>query len=267
MKIIILGSTGMMGTYLKKFLKADYEIVCPSRAQLNFMSDRQTVLKYFYETLDVGTTDIIINAAGIIKQRVTASVMEMIMVNAVMPNLLAEVKQARSCNVIHLTTDCVYSGIKGGYVETDPHDCVDAYGKTKSLGENQNLTVIRTSIIGEELQNKFSLVEWVKSKRDKRVQGYIDHTWNGLTCLELSRFIRAMIGFQAFWKGTHHVHSDTVSKFGLIKMINDIYHLNITIDPTPTEPCKRDLKSLFNNFIAVKPLIEQIIDMEDFKLE
>jgi dTDP-4-dehydrorhamnose reductase len=117
------------------------------------------------------------------------------------------------CNVIHITTDCVFSGRGGRYDENSLHDCLDDYGKSKSLGENQNLTIIRTSIIGEEKTNKKSLLEWVKSQKNNLIFGYTNHFWNGVTCLEMSKFIFTLIKEQNYWKGVQHVYSpDIVSK-------------------------------------------------------
>ena len=106
---------------------------------------------------------------------------------------LAKIKKEHNCQVVHISTDCVFNGKKGNYNEEDDHDCLDVYGKTKSLGENPDLTIIRTSIIGEEITNKRSLVEWVKSNTSKEINGFIKHFWNGVTCLQLAKIIYKII--------------------------------------------------------------------------
>ena len=115
------------------------------------------------------------------------------MVNSVLPNVLSEIKNMyanKNLQVIHVTTDCVYNGKTGGYDENSPHECIDDYSMSKSLGENKNLTNIRTSIIGEEITYKKSLLEWVRSnKAGSTIYGYVNHLWNGVTCLELAKFI------------------------------------------------------------------------------
>ena len=123
-----------------------------------------------------------------------------------------------------------FSGKKGNYNEHDLHDEINNYGVSKSLGELCDATIIRTSIIGEELLNKRSLLEWVKSNKGGKVNGYNNHYWNGVTCLQLATIIKQMIESNIFWKGIRHVYSPrSVSKYELLKMINEVYQLNIEI--------------------------------------
>jgi dTDP-4-dehydrorhamnose reductase len=169
--------------------------------------------------------------------------------------------------VIHITTDCVFSGKEGGYDEKSPHDCLDDYGKSKSIGENQDNTNIRTSIIGEELSNKKSLIEWVKSNANKSINGYSNHLWNGVTCLELCIFIDKIISDKLFWKGTKHIHSpNTVSKYELVTMINDIYNLNLSINKVETnENCFRNLSSKYITNIS-KDIYTQIKEQKEYEI-
>jgi hypothetical protein len=97
--------------------------------------------------------------------------------------------------------NCVFNGAEGGYVESSPHTAMDIYGRSKSLGESESATIIRTSIIGEELSNKLSLVEWVKSQAGKSVNGYLNHFWNGITCLQFAKICDYMLKNDLFWKG------------------------------------------------------------------
>ncbi len=215
---------------------------------------------------DIKKEDIIINACGIIKQR-DYNPMEMIKINSLFPHILAKIKKEIGCNIIHITTDCVFNGIKGNYIETDLHDCLDDYGKSKSLGESPELTNIRTSIIGEEKLNKKSLLEWVLSNKNNTIDGYDNHLWNGVTCLELSKFIDRVITSNMWWNGTKHVFSPkSVSKYELVHMINQIYDLNITINKKSTIiNCFRDLSTIYEPLIT-KELYEQLIDLKHFKI-
>ena len=165
MRIFIFGSSGMLGTYLVKYLKNNFNVVPITRNEFDLLSD----FKLLKEKYDFNSSDIIINAAGIIKQR-NFHYEELIVVNSLFPHFLSQLKNEYNCKVIHISTDCVFSGKDGGYNEDSPHDCVDEYGKSKSLGENENLTIIRTSIIGEEIRNKKSLLEWICSKSNSDVK-------------------------------------------------------------------------------------------------
>ena len=124
--------------------------------------------------------------------------------------------------LIQVGTDCVFSGKRGEYLEDDDHDETGAYGISKSLGEPSSCTVIRTSIIGRELYNKKSFLEWVLSNDGKTINGYENHIWNGITCLEWSKLIEKIINQNDFWKGTKHFISPTqTSKYDLVKMISN----------------------------------------------
>jgi len=266
MKIIIFGSNGMLGTYLNKFLQKKYEVIPITRKDIDLSKSTENEILNFLSNC-VSEKDLIINSSGVIKQR-EYDINDMINVNSIFPNILSKFKKNKNCNIIHITTDCVYSGHKGNYVENDYHDCLDEYGKTKSLGENKDLTVIRTSIIGEEIDNKKSLVEWVKSQSNTTINGYTNHLWNGVTCLELSKLIDNMIQEINFWEGIKHIFSPkTVSKYELVNMINKIYDLNITITEMETsEKCYRNLNSLYSCPIKIN-LYEQIIEMKNFKIK
>ena len=158
---------------------------------------------------------------------------------------------------IHITTDCVYDGSKGKYSENDIHTTKNIYGITKSLGEPEEATIIRTSIIGEELTNKKSLIEWIKSNKNGEINGYINHYWNGVTCLTLANFIKNIIDNNNFWKGVKHVFSeDIVSKYDLCYYINEIYNLNIKINKYEDALSKN--MTLIGEFKIKEPLFKQI---------
>lgn len=257
MRVFIFGASGMLGSYLTKYLKNFFDVVPITRKNIDLNGNFLLITSKYKFNSD----DVIINAAGIIKQR-NYSAQELIRVNSLFPHFLSTL----NCNVIHITTDCVFSGKDGSYDEDSLHDCLDDYGKSKSLGECKDLTIIRTSIIGEELHNKKSLVEWVKSNQNTTVNGYINHFWNGVTCLELSKYISTLIDSNNYWKGVRHCFSpDTVSKYQLVSYIDQIYELNNTINPVMSEYCDRSLTSVFDNQIK-KSIREQIMEMKEFGL-
>jgi len=265
MRVIIFGSNGMLGNYLYSFLKykSNMDIISFSRKNLDICKTTKETLHNFLEPIVSKDDSVIINAAGVIKQR-EKNIEEMIFVNSIFPHMLANLSKNLNFKCIHITTDCVFAGDKGKYTEKSPHDCLDAYGKSKSLGENPNSCVIRTSIIGDELYNKKSLLEWCVSMRGKEINGYTNHFWNGVTCLELSSIIKKIINKNFFWEGVRHIFSEDVSKFELIQMINFHYNLNLNIKKYETKyPCDRTLRTNYKKIIN-KSLEQQIIEMKKF---
>jgi len=264
MKIILFGSTGMLGNYLNSYLSDKYDVLALSRDDWDLSELNEEHFSVFMHNLSISKDDVIINAAGIIKQR-DYKPLDMIMVNSVFPHLLANIKKIYKCNVIHITTDCVFDGDRGLYFESDEHNPIDDYGKSKSLGEASNLTTIRTSIIGEELNNKKSLLEWVKS--NKAVDGYTNHIWNGITCLEFSKYIDKMITNNIYWEGVRHIFSpDNITKYELIKMISDIYDLNIIVNPTEYfQHIHRNLETIFTNPIT-NSIFSQINELKNYNI-
>ncbi len=256
-KIFIFGSDGMLGKYLTEYLSSDFEVIPITRNIIDLNDDFSKISeKYIFSYVDV-----IINAAGIIKQRKYSS-QELIKINSLFPHFLSTLK----CNVIHITTDCVFSGRHGLYNEDSPHDCLDDYGKSKSLGECEDLTIIRTSIIGEEIKNKKSLIEWVKSSQNTTINGYINHFWNGVTCLELSKHIENIIKNNCYWKGVRHYFSpNIVSKYQLVSYINEIYELNNNVIPLMSEYCDRSLSTKFDSPVKLT-IKEQILELKNFNV-
>lgn len=264
MKVIITGASGMLGNYLNKFLSQKFKTLPLTREDIDFTSGKKETISYFSRITE--ENDVIINAAGLIKQRnVTRE--QMILVNSLLPNYLNEIKLEKNCKIIHITTDCIFSGKEGNYDENSKLDVTDDYGITKYLGENQGNMNIRTSIIGEENFNKKSLIEWCKSNKLGNVSGYENHLWNGVTCLELSEMIYRIIDTNNFWTGTRHIFSpEIVSKFELIHLISEIYDLNLKITKSRTEQdCFRNLNTIYKNSIK-KSLRDQIIEQKKFNI-
>ena len=277
MKIFIFGSNGMLGSYItsvlskkfnvKKFTRNDYDISNLSIDKLKLLlldSGRESGLK---------KNDIVINCAGVIPQaskQIGLNTRLYFTINSLFPVVLGEICNKYRAKMIHITTDCVFSGIDGNYDETAIHDEKNEYGVSKSLGEICNATIIRTSIIGEELRNKRSLLEWVKLNKNKEINGYKNHLWNGVTCLQLAKIIDSMITKMLFWKGVRHIFSPLpVSKFELVGIINNIYNLNIKINEYETDKdVNKTLTTIFdtNSTFQLPDIKEQIIEMKNYTL-
>lgn len=266
MKILILGSTGMLGGTLKEYLtkiSADYKTL--DRDTIDFSDCKISELR---ESIISHNCDVLINCAGVIKQRKEATPEKFISVNSLLPHRLSEICKENDIKMIHITTDCIYSGKTGNYDENSNHDVDDIYGVSKYLGEPNDCTVIRTSIIGEEKSNMLSLLEWVRSNKNGNIDGYENHLWNGVTSLQLSKVLYQIISNNLYWKGTRHIHSNSVSKYDLVSSINDVYELNIEINRVNNgEEVNRTLSTIHDISIFNIPDIHtQIIETKKYKI-
>ena len=265
MKIYVLGYKGMLGMYVYTFLKSQkYNLVGLSKEDLDVTLYTESQLKLFFNSYQIEPGDVIINCIGVIKPQVDKlGTLYAIKVNSVFPHLLSNVCEAEGCKMIHITTDFVFSGKDEFYTEESPHDCIDVYGKTKSLGEPENCTIVRTSIIGDEIdRNGRSLIEWIKSMKNKSANGYTNHFWNGLTCLQTAKVFEQIIRCEYYWKGVKHVFSpDILTKFELVQTVSDIYGLHLMLNET-VAPVKCDRSLVSNHYINfyIPSIKEQILE-------
>ncbi len=178
--------------------------------------------------------DVVVNCIGIIKQRPSAQdPVASIGVNALFPHRLARLCRARGSRLIHISTDCVFSGSRGRYTEHDVADAADLYGRSKLLGEVDEVDCItlRTSIIGRELAGSFGLLEWFLDQRGKAVRGYRRALFSGLTTPAFAALILSLIEAHPDLSGVWHVASAPISKYDLLCAIRDALALDISIEP------------------------------------
>lgn len=164
-----------------------------------------------------------INCIGLIKPY-CEDTLRAIKINSIFPHRLP-------FGTIQIATDCVYSGRKGNYSETDPHDALDVYGKTKSLGEASRLISLRCSIIGPEVKNHLSLLDWFLAQKNE-VNGFTNHFWNGITTYHFALIVKGIVrsGIQ-LPPLQHIVPADTVTKAELLQIIADEFNKKIKINP------------------------------------
>ncbi len=195
--------------------------------------------------------DFIVNCVGVIKQRDDAGApIPTIRANALLPHELADLSTRWGGRIIHFSTDCVFSGRRGMYTEDDFCDAEDWYGKTKFLGETKeaNALTIRTSIIGRELSNHRSLLDWFLSNKNGRVKGYRRSIYSGVTTNHLAEVIHDIILKHPQLSGLYQVASEPISKYDLLCLIRDTYGLQITIDAVDGEDLNRSMDgSRFSN--------------------
>ncbi len=266
-KVAILGSTGMLGNAVAQhFLNNDnYEVFLSSR------DDTCENKGYFYfDALNptacmLPKVDYVINCIGVIKPFMKNGIENAIVINSIFPHTFSAFCKSNNIKMIHITTDCVFSGKTGRYSESSHHDCLDEYGKTKSLGEPENCMVIRTSIIGAEVKNNVSLVEWVRSQKGKEVKGFTNHLWNGVTTTEYAKICDQIIQKNLYKEDLYHVHSNYVNKFELLNLISESLSLGLEVQPHQTEiSCDRTLmteKDLMSK-LEISTLEEQIENLK-----
>jgi dTDP-4-dehydrorhamnose reductase len=266
MKILLFGSTGMLGRYVFNILKNNYNVICIKRDNFDIENDEWCKLKDIIQN-NLLENNIIINCAGIIPQKYKEdNIKTFIRVNTLFPHKLNEYAKMYGCKFIHITTDCVYNGSIGNYSVNDNHSATNMYGISKSLGEPEDATIVRTSIIGEELLGKKSLIEWVRGNKNGNIKGYTNHFWNGVTCLELAKYIKNIIDNTDFWLGVRHIFSpNIVTKHELCCYINEIYDLNINIEKYEDSISKN--MTLCGKNTIENSIYEQLILLKKFKLE
>ena len=257
MKVLVIGASGMLGSTVLRVLseKSDWQV---------FGTVRDEKVKQFFseaigkriragvdveeqhsliKVLDQIRPDVVINCTGLTKHKLESEdSLVSIPINALVPHQLAELCKLVDARLIHVSTDCVFSGEKGGYVESDPTDARDAYGKTKALGEVDypHAITLRTSIIGHELQSKISLLDWFLSQ-GASCKGYTRAIFSGLPTVVFAQIIRDVVIPHKELSGLYHVAAQPISKFNLLKLIADVYGKTINIEPDDTLVVDRSL--------------------------
>jgi dTDP-4-dehydrorhamnose reductase len=190
--------------------------------------------------------EVVVNCIGIVKQDAAAkNPVASITVNALFPHQLAQACREINARLIHVSTDCVFSGDRGNYSEVDAPDAQDLYGRTKMLGEvdYENSLTIRTSMIGRELQASHGLVEWFLSQSGKTVRGFKRAVFSGFTTETLAGVISDIVVRRPELRGVWHVSSEPISKFDLLGLLKKVLELDIEIEPDETFVCDRSLNS------------------------
>lgn len=227
-KILILGATGMAGHMIYHYLNelGKYEISnLVFRTPLNKESIILDVtdLDSLKEVFVANQPDYIINCIGVLIKGANSHPDNAIFINSFLPHFLSKLSKELNAKLIHISTDCVFSGKKGSYLENSIKDADDIYGRSKALGEviNERDLTIRTSIIGPELKNGEGLFEWVL-KQTTDINGFTEAIWSGVTTLELAKALEDMLSKNI--TGLYHLtNNEKVSKYELIKIISNTF--------------------------------------------
>lgn len=260
MKILVLGVTGMLGSSVFKLLSTDskYDVVGTARGSKVAEKLAQSVHSEIITGIDVLNHDdlislfervrpsVVINCIGLVKQLSSSSDPAIALpINSILPHRLAKLCSLAGAKLVHISTDCVFSGRKGSYVEEDISDAEDLYGKSKFIGEiggDRNVVTLRTSIIGHELASSRSLVDWFLSQ-EVSVKGFAKAVFSGLPTVELARVIRDYVIPDRNLFGLFHVAAQPISKLDLLVLIAGRYRKSIDIIPADDFVIDRSLNA------------------------
>jgi dTDP-4-dehydrorhamnose reductase len=270
-KVLILGSNGMLGHKLYQVLSPDCDVTGTIRgtyrevSRYGFFEKPRIVpgvnaleISGIDKAIVQTHPDVVINSIGIVKALEEKSGRLLnVWLNSVLPHQLYEICRSQGARLIHISTDCVFSGAKGNYSEADPSDAEDVYGKTKYLGEvsGAGALTLRTSFIGRELSGANGLLEWFLSNQGGAVNGYTNAIFSGFPTLHLAGIIADIITNHKDLSGLYHISSEPISKFRLLVLINKAMRLNIEVKEYPDFHCDRSLDSTrYRQKTCFKPL-------------
>ena len=270
MRILVLGASGMAGHVIAEILKQQHEIVgltrnikhpsvdCVHMNVLETCKLSEFILKQKF--------DIVINCVGLLNKEASDFIEHSIMINSLLPHLLSRLCSSYGGRVIHLSTDCVFSGKDGNYYENSFRDGDSAYDRTKALGElfNENDLTFRMSIVGPDLDNNgIGLFNWFM-KQNSTINGYTSFYWSGITTICLAKGILEAINQNI--KGLYHlVSNNTITKYELLVLFKNIFNRNVTIIPINEPNINKQLVNSRSDFIFLLPsYFEMVIEMKEW---
>jgi len=271
MKVLIFGAAGMLGHKLYQRLDSQFDVSATIRGSFESVArygifSRGKILENIdaqdkssiESAISAVQPDVVINAVGVIKQRPSVkNTISTLEINSIFPHRLAELGAEYGFRTISISTDCVFDGKKGNYTEDDLPNATDLYGKSKALGEitGENCLTIRTSIIGRELGTSHSLIDWFLSKRGGSVKGFSRAIYSGFPTIVFADIIGDLVANKRELNGLYHVASEAISKFELLKLVNEAFGAKIEIEEDAEFVIDRSLNaSKFNQLTGFMPL-------------
>ncbi|MEO7856644.1 MAG: SDR family oxidoreductase [Gemmatimonadaceae bacterium] len=256
-RVLVLGATGMLGHTVMRFLAEDTTLSVVGSARsassarlLPESLSNRIVTGVEVENVDslnaifaATRPDVVVNCVGLVKQLESAAdPLVALPINAVFPHRLSRLCDVANARLIHVSTDCVFSGARGMYTESDPSDANDLYGRSKYLGEvdHPHAITLRTSIIGHELAGAQGLVEWFLAQTSP-IRGYSRAIFSGLPTVELARVIRDHVMPHPQLHGVYHVAAAPIAKLDLLTLVANAYDRSTTITPDPSLQIDRSL--------------------------
>ena len=282
-RVLILGASGMLGNAMLRLFSESpgYQVYGSVRSNvaLHFLAkdlpsnvvtgvdveNFDHLLRLFADV----DPDVVINCVGLVKQLASAAdPLSAIPINALLPHRLARLCEVAEARLVHMSTDCIFSGAKGMYTEADVSDAIDLYGRSKYLGEVDypHAITLRTSIIGHELDGARSLVGWFLAQTGS-VKGFKRAIFSGLPTVEIARVIRDQVIPHPELHGVYHVSAEPINKFDLLTLVAKTYGKSIDISVDDQLVIDRSLdSSRFRQAtgFAPKSWPELICSMRDF---
>ncbi len=282
-KVLVLGATGMLGNAVLRFFNAAgrYDVVGSVRSYAAKQALPVNLHAKLVAGVNVDSPDslmrlfaavrpqVVINCIGLVKQLDGADdPLSALPINALLPHRLAHLCKAAGARLLHISTDCVFSGQRGMYREEDVSDAKDLYGRSKFLGEvaGHHAVTLRTSIIGHELSGHHGLIGWFLAQQGP-VSGYTKAVFSGLPTVELSRVMHDFVIPNEGLHGLYHVSADPIDKYSLLREVARVYGKAIEVSPDQTLVIDRSLDSTrFRDAAAYAPpgWLDLIHRMHDF---
>ena len=258
MRILVLGASGMLGNAMLRVMSAQetwsvFGTVRGADPALHAAAPRallvpgvhadqpDSLMAAFAQT----RPDVVINCVGLVKQLSNAEdPLVAVPINTLLPHRLARICELAGARLVHVSTDCVFSGKQGNYAESDLADAQDVYGRSKLLGEVDypHAVTLRTSIIGHELRSTHGLVDWFLSQHAP-VKGYTQAVFSGLPTCELARVVQDFVIPHASLRGVYHVAAEPISKYDLLQLVNRVYGKALEIEPDDRVKIYRSLNA------------------------
>jgi dTDP-4-dehydrorhamnose reductase len=259
MRILIFGAAGMLGHKVWQTFRERFDTYATVRKAIEYYSrfnlfDQKRVkgevdvrrLNNLLEAIAWASPNVVVNCVGVIKQiKAAEDPVTNLEINALFPHRLALACRAAGVRLIHISTDCVFSGQEGHYSEDAPSDAKDIYGRTKFLGEvcGVGVLTLRTSVIGRELETRYGLLEWFLAQGGKKCKGYARAIYSGLTTLAFADLLVEIVQNHPNLSGLYHVSSNPISKFDLLKLLKTSYGIEVEIEKDTDFVCDRSLDS------------------------
>jgi dTDP-4-dehydrorhamnose reductase len=257
-RILVVGASGMLGHEAIRVLAPDFEVWGACRSPQD-LPDLGVPLGRLLGGLDAEKADsayavvervrptLVLNATGIVKQLNAAkAAIPSISVNSLWPHVLADACAAHGARMVHVSTDCVFSGARGRYLESDVPDAFDLYGRSKLLGEvtdQDHVVTLRTSIIGWQLGEPTGLVAWFVAHRNEQLKGFTRALFSGLTTGALTQVIRDIVMPDATLSGLWHVSAGAIDKYTLLADLAKCLAWDVNLTPVDEPVIDRSLDS------------------------
>ena len=231
----------MIGHKIAQVLQLKNEVIGTSRKKISHRVLGINKTKIFYKDFVIDDNlnfiseimpDIIINCVGVTTRRINnKNINHLSFINSILPKLINDWSIENSKKMIHMSTDCVFSGIKGDYLDDAIPDADDSYGSSKAKGEikNNKTLTLRSSMIGREIYNHTELFEWLLKNKKGKIEGYDNVIYSGITTIRMAKIIDFILSNNLDLSGIYNIGSIAISKYELLKMFNNAFDLQIDI--------------------------------------